>query len=52
MVGHGENKLGRSTNTHHVVYEMQMQHPTWDKTTDQFKEGMIYRYNSYLQKEK
>ena len=40
--------LGDRTKTHYKVYEFQMAHPSWSKTTPEYKDFMINRYHQYL----
>jgi hypothetical protein len=42
FIGHG--KFGYDLETHYKAFELQIKDPTWDKTTDVFKHGMIGRY--------
>ena len=48
LLGHGINGWGDRTKTHYKVYEFQMAHPSWSKTTPEYKDFMINRYHQYL----
>jgi RHS repeat-associated protein len=50
--GHFVNHMGDESKTHHNIYEMQMNDPTWNKITDDLKENIINNYMKYLQDEK
>jgi len=44
FTGHGELGFSDVLKTHYKAYELQINHSTWDKTTDVFKREMIGRY--------
>jgi hypothetical protein len=44
--------LGDETHTHHKIYEMQINDPTWNKITEELKSNIIYNYLKYLRNEK
>ncbi len=47
ILGHGINGIGGdASGQHHKVYEIQMSHPTWFKTTENYKKIIV---NNYLQ---
>jgi len=52
LLGHGINGWGDRTGTHYKVYEFQMAHPSWTKTTPEFKAFINKRYQEYLNPQK
>ena len=51
-LGHLAMHLGDETHTHHKIYEMQINDPTWNKITEELKSNIIYNYLKYLRNEK
>ena len=51
-LGHGVQKYSDKTGTHHKAYELQMNHPSWQGTTPDFKQYQTERYNDYKSREK
>ncbi|MCB9303143.1 MAG: hypothetical protein H6566_21115 [Lewinellaceae bacterium] len=51
FIGHGKLGFGDKTRTHHKVYEFQMRHPTWDKTTKKYQRQMMDYYLDYRKRE-
>jgi len=51
FIGHGKLGFGDKTRTHHKVYEFQMRHPTWDKTTKNYQRQMMDYYLDYRKRE-
>lgn len=43
--GHFKNGWSEFSGTHHKVYEYQMKQPSWEKTTDLYKNLIEYLYN-------
>ncbi len=52
FIGHYEKGWGSSTGTHYKVYEYQMKHASWKKTTPYFQQYMFELYQDYLKKER
>ncbi len=52
FIGHGVLKYSDRAGTHHKAYELQMNHPSWEGTTPDFKENQIEKYYEYKSKEK
>jgi|TARA_B110000285_G_C15108131_1_gene609277 hypothetical protein len=46
--GHGIEKWGDKTNNHYKVYEMQMNHPTFQHTTKDYKKWIRGNHKEYL----
>ena len=46
--GHGIKHYSDKTKTHQKAYDLQMIHPSWEKTTYEFKQGMLINYSGYL----
>jgi hypothetical protein len=46
--GHGVEKWGDKTKTHYKVYEMQMEHPTFDYVTKDYQKWVEGNYKEYL----
>ena len=51
-LGHGVKRYSDRTSTHHKAYELQMNHPSWGRTTPDFKEFQKTKYNEYKSREK
>ena len=51
-LGHGVKKYSDKTGTHHKAYELQMNHPSWQGTTPDFKQYQTDKYNGYKSREK
>ena len=45
--GHGLLRWGNMNGKHKAVYELQMRHRTWQKTTDRYKKRMIENSKNY-----
>ena len=45
--GHGVNRWGNANKKHYDVYMLQMKHPTWKKTTKEFKQTQIENSKQY-----
>jgi hypothetical protein len=45
--GHGIKRWGNANKRHYDVYLLQMNHPTWKKTTKEFKQTQIENSNQY-----
>ena len=48
LIGHGINKWGSYNNTHHKVYEYQIEQPVFNKTTEEFQMHILENETKYL----